>query len=326
MITVLCKLLFASFCSLFTTMPYEIVQVNPALCDVGIVEGLKKFETRLTYPFSDTETFMIEYGKNGSYFDFFKSLGTPYYYVAFCTENKEVIKTINNEPIQVKHQVGDIAAVGCGVLRTVPTKNRSTTQAWYVCDLKVGAAYQGEHLPLLIIQQAATRQLLRCPRGYGICMNPKTGDPKAAAIFKKHSLLQGLKTEILNFYCLSADQAEASFDLIKHILINRGYMKQNEELFFASTSGLKDYLILNSTKQSTRPWQLFHAQRKEIKEKNNEIGQQYVADGTYMLCSINETGLDSDLKKLFDSPKTTAQIVSYGMDDIDFNFLTSNQI
>lgn len=326
MVGVLAKLCVFTICGWFNSSPYEVFQISSKdFENTIIISELQKFEASFTYPFSNTEKFSIEHGKNGDYFAYFKHLGEPYYYVALCRENRTKEMVVDGKKVTIEQYLGDIAAAGCGVLRTVPAKFGKTVPAWYVCDLKVDSKYQGEHIPTLILQQVAAQRFYQCPRGYGICMNPRTGDPKAAAIFKKHGKIPGLQTKTLNLYTFSAERAQATLATLAKCLVAYGYAKSDEKFGFQSTSGLKDYIIFDDTKTNKHSWQLFHFQHGVNIQPLCDFAQ-YPVDGTYMVCAIEGTPLDCDFKDLFGVPTSTAQIVSYGMEDIDFNFLTSDQI
>ena len=267
----------------------------------SLIDELQQFESQFVYPFSNTEDFTIKHGVNGNYLAFFKGLGKPYYYIARSKKNKQ------------------IAAVVCCVLRKMGTFNGKTKTAWYICDLKVDQGYQGQHLPLFMTKKIAFWRYLQCSRGFAICMNPAVGDPKAASIFKKHGPWE-IDTHVLNLYNLSARQAEQNRDILKKLLVDYGYMKDHQELLFISTSGAKDYEITHTVSQQKRPWHLLHIQPGEGTQAS------LAHNATYMICAVEGTALDHNFKTLLGAPSSTAQIVSHGMKDIDFNYLTSNQI
>lgn len=317
------NMLWAILGGLFSSSYINVTLVNSKQPNCQLTNSLKEFETTFSYPFSDTERFRIEHGQNGDYFAFFKTLGEPYYYVATCNQDKVVHKEVDGKTVEIKQCAGEIAAVACGILRTLKTYSGTPIKAWYLCDLKVNQKYQGEHLPLKIMQQAAIPRFWQCSRGFGICMNPSTGEPKAATIFKRHGPIPGLDTQILNLYTLNAELAHTHYEMITSIMKSHGYMQDAEHLVLRSTSGVKDYLIFNATEVGSRPWQLFHFQVEKI-DAGGRFNPQEGA--THMICAVDGTTLDKDLKDILGAPTSTAQIVSYGMKDVDFNFLTSNQI
>lgn len=299
---------------------FDVSQVCVNHASTELVSKLKQFESSFAYPFSDTEEFTIQHGMDGDYFAFFKQLGKPYYFIATCNQSKTLIKTVDGNKTVIQQTAGEIAAAGSCVLRTMKTRTGKLVPAWYICDLKVDKKYQGEHIPLKIAEKVAFARFLQCPRGFGICMNPPDGKPKAAGIFKKHGPIPGLQTNVLNLYTLNAQQIQKHRTYLEGILMKRGYMKAYEQLVITSTVGAKDYLICNTSDQASRPWLLFHL-RPSISN-----GLDLHEDGTYMICAVEGTLLDADFRKVLGMPSSTAQIVSYGMKDVDFNFLTSNQI
>jgi hypothetical protein len=299
--------------------PSNLVITQLDLQNLPVVQNeLQAFEKQFVYPFSATEQFRIQHGMAGDYLGFFKQLGTPHYYVARCKHTQTVTKKIEGKTVSITHKAGEIAAVCCAVLRTMPTKDGKKIPAWYLCDLKVAPAYQHEHIPITLFMRLGIRNFIQCPRGFGICMNPETGDPKAALIFKKHAPLKGLQSQVLNLYTLSAEQLTKQYDALECLYKKHGKLAKQERLTFKSTSGFKDYVILNKNGMAY-PWQLFHGQAGDVRTVPTE-------GATFMLAALDETAFDTALKKLVGKPSSTAQIVSYGMENVDFNCLTSNHI
>ena len=318
-ISIFSKLLLGATAGLFTHLNVDIQKVPIQSPTAKIITQLQQLESSFIYPFSDNEEFVIKHGINGDYFDFFKQLGKPYYYVATAKKNKTVKKTIQGQEVLVQQQAGEIAAAACCILRTLTNDKGKEVQAWYICDLKVNQKYQREHLPLKIIQKVALVRFAQCSRGFAICMNPATGEPKAASIFKKHGPITGINTQTLNLYMLSAQQARDHREHLQACLIHYGYMGKNDQLGCMSTTGAKDYEIINKVTSHAYPWKLFHL-------KPNSAHFTIEEDSVYMISAVEGTLLDNDFKSMLGIPSSTAQIVSYGMENIDFNFLTSNQI
>ena len=255
----------------------------------------------------------------GDYFAFFKQLGTPYYYIATSKHDKTATKKINNQDITVQQKAGEIAAAVCWILRTIKDPNGLPLHAWYICDLKVNKKYQGEHLPTMLMKKLGFIRFMQCPRGFAICMNPASGDPRAASIFKKHGPISGIKTQTLNLYSLSHEQAFKYKNAIQESYTRHGFMHKDAPLGILSTSSAKDYVIKNTLTGQTRPWNLVHI-KPGLTKYNPQEG------ATHMICSVEGTPLDTDFKNLLGKPSSTAQILSYGMENVDFNFLTSDQI
>ncbi len=316
----LVKLIFNFVIGLFSSSPFDITLIDPNTLSQEATLELKNFEASFSYPFSNTEEFKIQHGKDGNYFAFFERLGKPYYYMARNKENKKFTKTVDNETVTLEHKRGELAAVGCGILRKLKTYNGTSINAWYICDLKVNTSYQGEHLPLIMTQKALVPRFVQCPRGFGICMNPPSGEPKAAGIFKKHGPIPGLDTQTLNLYTLSAQDVKKHQASIEDCLKKHGYLNETMQINFVSTNGAKDYIIFDKSGNNQRPWHLFHMNVDTTRTT------EYHHDGCYMISSVDTTPLDTELKSIIGSPSSTAQIVSFGMKDVDFNFLTSDQI
>ncbi len=314
--TVLIALMIAT--GIYAKSDFKIRRVDKDATQ-SVMYELQNLEEQFVYPFSDTEEFTIKHGVDGDYLAFFKGLGKPYYYIARAKRDKQVVKRINGHDVVVNQKADEIAAVICCVLRTMPTFNGKTKKAWYICDLKVNQNYQGQHLPLFMIKKIAFWRYMQCSRGFAICMNPAVGDPKAASIFKNHGPWK-LDTQVLNLYTLSAHQVEQYRTTFKNILVDHGYMQNHQELQFVATNGGKDYEITNTISGQKRRWNLVHIQPGQGMQTSLDD------DATYMICAVEGTTLDNNFKTLLGVPSSTAQIVSYGMQDIDFNYLTSNQI
>ncbi len=313
------KVIKVAIKSLLNLSNYKISHIDMKKIPPDLVEKLKQFEASFSYPFNDQERFRIEHGKNGDYFSFFKSLGKVHYYVVTCKKDEKIITNINGKKEVFERKAGEIAAVGCAVLRKLKTPKGKTIKAWYVCDLKVGQKYQGEHIPVMLAQKAAWR-LFQCPRGYGICMNPAQGQPKAAEIWRKHSPIKGSHTKTFNLYALTEEEVNNHRKPIMAALIENGYLKKNEHLNFTSTNGHKDYQIFGDDEQKTRPWNLLHMTRNGVAE-NSEPKKDHI----HMISAVKGSLLDKSLQ-LITKPASTAQIVSYGMENYDFNRITSSEI
>jgi len=313
------KLLVAAFIGLWPNRDFEISQIPVENPSPAMVAKLQEFEESFIYPFSDQEEFTIRHGLKGDYFAFFKALGTPYYYVATAKQDKTVTKKIRGQEVAVQQKAGDIAAAVCWVLRDLEDKDNNPLCAWYICDLKVGEKYQGEHLPTMMIKKVGLPRFVQCPRGFAICMNPMSGEPRAASIFKKHGPIPDMKIDTLNLYNLSAAEASKYKSALEESYKQHGYMSQAQSLGMISTTGTKNYVIKNKVSGQTRPWKLLHI-KPGVAHYNPQEG------ATHMVCAVEGSALDVDFKKLLGKPSSTAQILSYGMDNVDFNFLTSDQI
>jgi hypothetical protein len=318
-ITIFFKLMIAALLGLLPNNAFDVKQIPVNNPSPELVSKLQQFEGSFIYPFSNQEEFTIQHGLKGDYFAFFKQLGKPYYYVATSKQNKTVIKKINNKEVTVQQRAGDIAAAVCCICRNLKDKDGQPLCAWYICDLKVNEKYQGEHLPTTMIKKVGFGLFMQCPRGFAICMNPACGEPKAASIFKKHGPIPGIKTQTLNLYNLSYEQALKYKSNLEKMYKHHGVLDENASLGIMSTAGNKDYVIKDKKTNQTHPWHLLHI-KPDVAEYKPQEG------ATHMICAVEGTPLDTDFKNLLGKPSSTAQIISYGMDNVDFNFLTSDQI
>jgi hypothetical protein len=306
----------------FTNSNIDVDLVNTESPNKSDVLKLKEFEKLFTYPFSANEEFVIQHSLEGDYFDFFKNLGKPFYYIATPKKDRTFTERIEGNDVSFCHKAGEIAAAACCVLRTIKNKAGRDTKAWYICDLKVHPNYRGQHLPITIFKRVALKRFIQCRKGFAILMNPEVGQPKAASIFKKYSKISGIKTQTLNLYVLSASKFKESYEELKSSLVLHGLMEKDANLGFVSTSGAKDYLIANKSTKAVRFWNLLHI--TPIKRGCASLVAQEGAD--HMISSVDGSLLDKDFKKILGNPSSTATILSYGMADVDFNVLRSNQI
>lgn len=314
------SLLLSSMGIVWQSSDFTINRIEKGF-DPVVLKELQQFESEFVYPFNENEEFRIKHGLYGNYFAFFEKLGFPYFYTAHSKNNKIITKNIDGQNVRVHQKAGEIAAAVCCVLRNMPMRNGKMLRAWYICDLKVNQKYQGEHLLTLMTKKISFWRYLQCPRGFAICMNPADGDPKAASIFKKHGPYENIITQTLNLYTFSLGQLGGYKNLLENILKKHGYMKSNQVLIARSTHGAKDYEIFNTIDQTKRSWNILHLQAGDA---GGHI--QLQEDATYMICSVEGSGLDSDFKKVLGNPSSTAQILSCGMQEVDFNCLTSDQI
>lgn len=325
-ITDLSKTIVIFIKSFFNFTNYTISHINLDHLPEGLQDQLNEFEKSFTYPFSEQERFRIKHGKNGDYFAFFRQLGKVHYFVAKCKTDKTITKMINGNEVNIEHKAGEIAAVACAILRTIQLPSGKRVKAWYICDLKVGEKYQGEHLPIMMLQKGAWR-ILQCPRGFGICMNPANKEPKAAKIWQAHSPLKG-RIQTLNLFSLGHAKLEEKKEEILKAIQESQYKDKDFALTYHSTSGKKDYLIFKEdSPEVTHPWKLVHLRHQEKdKAEGDLVNSKNKDEITYMLSAVEGSEFDVKLKQVLGEPSSSAQIVSYGMEGVDFNFLSSDQI
>ncbi len=279
----------------FGLSDYKIIQIDLHNIAPKMQKKLKEFENSFVYPFDSERCFRIIHGKGEEdYLGFFKRMGDCKFYVAINKKDRTVQKTINGKETTVSCKAGEIAAVGCGVLRKIPYKNNKTLKAWYICDLKVAEKFRGEHLPVCIFQKAIWR-FFQCSRGYGICMNPSNNsEPQAAKIWKNHGTVKGHNSLTINLYNLSFHQIQEAKDKIEKIL-------GGNQITFKSMKGIKEFEIFSKESPNNKDeWKLLHIQHgpleeKELSESNMSVPQQGY---DHMIAAVEGSDLDEKLKDI----------------------------
>jgi hypothetical protein len=284
----------------------------------NLTEELQKFEEEILYPYSETEDLMIRHGRGNAYKyeSFFCRLGKPYFYIARNKRNTEVTKTIKGKEETFLRQKGEIAAVACCVLRKIRSPNGNFIKTWYVCDLKVGKKYLGEHLPMLIMRKGMWR-LLQCPRGFGICKNQPNGQTaKSARIVIRNSPFSGLQKVPFTTYVFSAKQIQQmesnlgtkQFQEIERVFRKNRYIK-NGRFTFVSNEGAKEYYIRTKRTGQIRRQKMLHA--------ITATGPVTAKEGYgHVFFALKGTSLDDALQKVGQGePQTQSGIlVSFRMD------------
>jgi len=289
---------------------------------IKLTEQLQQFESTFTYPFDKDHHFRIQHGRGGDYFSFFKSLGEPYFFIATCRNDEKVDKNVEGKQITIERKQGEIAGVGCAILRTLPTNNSVPIKTWYLCDLKVGEKYQGEHLLSKFINKYGFKLFWKCPRGFAICMKPAIGNPKAAEIWKKHSPIKGsTDDQTLHLYSLPLEELQQKSHEQKNKIQAALGIQENTPFRFTSTQSIKDYKIFNTNNPlETTDWELFHAD-PEGKQLEGDLR----AGNTCMFTAMAGTDRDKIFQDIFGNHTSEAVVVEYGQ-KVDFTQFTSNQI
>jgi GNAT superfamily N-acetyltransferase len=201
----------------------RLVRVTAALLPrfQARLEGLEQLAE---YPLG-TDTFRLSHGAD--YFAFFSRMGAVAYYALVHGDDDN----------------GDVVAVGCGMLRPATRTTTATLPArWYVADLKVHPAWRGQRLPLRMLRGAFVQNYLRCPRGYGVAMDPADGRTPPALRSFRHFPVIAKTTSTRAF---SVDLWSSTSDELSRVLpllvAARGAPR------FVALDGVKD-LVLQSTK------------------------------------------------------------------------------
>jgi hypothetical protein len=293
---------------------YKISCVAGKKISLDLEERLKKFEQGISYSSNEQENLKIAHGSNRTYGynGFFNALGKSYFYIAECQKTQEITKIVNGQKKTFPRKKGEIAAVICCVLREFKLPNGNAIKAWYVCDLKVGENYRGEHLSTSLIKKGSWR-VLQCRRGFAICVDEPNGQmSKSAEIGMQHSLFSGLlQVTPFNRYDLSAEQVIDHADDIKK---DRG-----KKISFISNEGIKDYQIVNKETGESCNKALLHM--KLSAEKNGMPKPGYM----HRISAIKDSALDVTLKKTGSKP-ISARFISFRMQEFDFSQISSNEI
>lgn len=284
-------------------------------------EELQKFEEEILYPYSEKEDLVIRHGQGSKYRyeSFFTMLGKPYFYIVRHKKNKEVTKIVKGKKESFLRKKGEIAAVACCVLRKVQSMNGNFIRAWYICDLKVGKKYLGEHLPVLIMKQGMWR-LLQCPRGFGICKDQPNGQmAKSASIMMQHGPFSGLLKVSFNIYKFSATQIKQiennlclqELQKVKQVFEKHKYIKEGR-FIFSSNEGLKEYSIRDKETGLMQRQKILHAVLANMtKNRVKKERQGY----EHMFFALKGTSLDVALEEVGKSDLTqSGLLVSFRMD------------
>lgn len=238
------------------------------------------------YPLGQ-DHFRIDHGRD--YFRFFDRLGDLAYYVAADD--------------------GELVAVGCGMLRDLP----GFGAAWYVGDLKVRPARRGEHVPLRMMGAAVPVEYPRCGRGYGISMNPPTGENRVLRLVRRFAMLPVEHACTLEMYSLDAAEARAARPTLEALL---------GPVSFLSLRGVKD-ILLEST---GAPLPLLHVQHGPLAERGPgaDLHAEPLDGAVHMLCAPAGDPLTAALRERGHTPTATATVIAHRMDGYPWrNVLTS---
>ena len=252
-------------------------------------EGIVALESGISYPLGN-DRFELDHGSD--YFAFFKRLGEVRYYAALDGER--------------------VVAVGAGVLRRVALAvGQSPTKVWYGCDVKVHKDYRGGRIPAQMFVKAFPINYLRCPRGYGISMNPGDGSPNRAALgFQKLPFIPIQAETIIGLVSLDAEQMRRVQPTLE---------KHRGPVSYLSLAGIKD-IVLEST---GAPLPLLHAQFGPCAQPDIPHPQ----DGsTHMFCAPLGDPLLRELETFGITPSSTATIVEHRMGQSDWRFILTSDI
>jgi GNAT superfamily N-acetyltransferase len=252
-------------------------------------ERLAAFDSHNKYPLGD-DFFQLDHGSE--YYAFFDRLGEVHAYVVLDGEV--------------------IAGGGIAILRRVPFRQgEPPRKAWYLCDAKVHPDRRGQRIGLRSVTRLFLSYYLRCPRAYGISMNPGDGSPNPVVRHAQRFKFAPMKpTGTLHLFSLDE---EAMRRLEPVVVRHRGPVS------YLSLEGKKD-LILEST--GTR-MPLLHVQFGPCAEKGYA---RPLPGHTHMLCALADDPLARELEGEGIRPSATATIISHRMSKSDWRFVLTSDI
>jgi hypothetical protein len=247
-------------------------------------ERIAALEADTTYPYGQ-DRFRLDHGDD--YFAFFDRLGDVLYAVALDGD--------------------EVVSVGCGVLRTIPS-GAGSTQAWYVCDLKVRPDHRGRHIPLRFLAALAPDAYLRCGRGYAISMDPPSGENRVVRLIERFALMPVRRAARLSLYTLDAEAMRSLAPVLERRFGPIGYL---------SLAGIKD-VVLESTKTPMPLWHVQHGPLGRPQTTEPEPG------GLHMFCVADGDPIEPELRGLDASAR--ASVVAHRLGDTRFDFVLTSDI
>lgn len=150
---------------------------------------LQQFEKQFTYPLGE-QKFTIQHGnENCSYFDFFISLGEPYYFVISRVDANKQEKII---------------AVGCAVLREIIEKGKSE-KVWYLCDFKILPEYRKKSILKGLVWRHLLPFYLKSNKFIAVNMSKKENNRLISHLQRLLPIFK-VNTDTLYFYEWNVDQ------------------------------------------------------------------------------------------------------------------------
>ena len=246
---------------------------------------LQAFENVAEYPYGD-DFFKLDHGEN--YFAFFERLGEPVFHVALDGEK--------------------IAACAAGVLRTLKIDGENI-KCWYLCDLKVRQDYALQKLPAQLFRKNLFFNYLECRRGYAVSMNPANGKNRVIKLIERFKWIPIRYAGKLNFYSFSQTQAHDFHSKLESEIGTVSYL---------SLEGKKD-LIMKSSHSRLPLIHVQHGAAANISTLTPSV------NGTYMICSEENTSLDKLLSSNF-PVSATESILAHRLNPSDWNFILTSDI
>ena len=250
-------------------------------------EAIAALERGTRYPLGD-DAFELDHGPD--YFAFFDRLGELTYLVALSD--------------------GELVGVAAAVLRRVPQAGGPPAEAWYLADLKLRPGRRGLGLAARLLAWGVPRLGRRCPRGYGISMDPARGPNRVAKLLTRLPDSPLRPATGLHLYSLDAAAMARVEPRLREARGPLGYL---------SLVGKKDLILASSG----RPLPLLHVQFGPCAEVALERPR---ADHAHMFCLPSGDPLIASLEGLGLGPTARATVLAAGMDGGDWRFVLTSDI
>ncbi len=246
-------------------------------------------EEGIAYPLGD-DWFEIDHGAD--YFAFFDRLGDLTYYAVVRDEQ--------------------VIAGAAGIVRRVPLEPGGEREpAWYLCDLKVHPDHRRPSTLGMLMWHSGKENYARCPRGYGITMNPADGSPnRVVSLAGRYRLAPARLGCILRLYSLDADAMRR---------FRRTVEEHRGPTSFLSLGGIKD-IVLRST---GAPMPLLHVQFGPCAEAG---AGEPVEGAVHMFCAPEGDPLDAAMASAGVEPTATASLVHHRMGRSDWTWVLTSDI
>lgn len=272
----------------------------------GWVAALGRYDDEMSregdpYPLGAHDSFRLRHGAN--YFAFFERMSREIN-VRLCVAGDRVV------------------ASGAGVLRQVPPDWRrplARLDAWYVCDLRVAAAYRGKRLPSTMLASTVFGSYWRCRRCFGVTMDvAKDSVVGRLASRVRSGPVRWTPACRLLLYAVDATTMRRAEPIL---VAGRG------PLYYRSLRGVKD-LVLTSSGQ---PMCLLHVnfRRYDVAgdgRPDKSCLSKPVQNFTHMFCLPDGDPIALLLEQQHIRSHASARVFAYNMSEFDFTFIQTSDI
>ncbi len=248
---------------------------------------MQQFEKSLStwYPLG-TDYFRISHGLN--YYSFFQRLGQINF--GLCISNNTIVATC------------------CAIRRKL-----TTTNVWYICDLKVDKKFRGKRLAFKMLKTLAPKVGFG-GQIYGISMNNNNNN-KILKLAQRIPLMNLKSGGLLYIYSLDYKKMTIAKNIIK---------KHRGNISYLCLTGIKD-LILKST---NKPMNILHVNWSTGtgNDTNSHYYQQPQENFTHMFCCPETDPMFYELCYNNITTDITATIIHSNMQKSDWKFILTSDI